>query len=261
MAACGFSQGLEYEQKIERKSVEILDEKKEEIEPEIEVVIMEKYKNNHLEKVKLNSMERAKTDGTRVVNFWGKRVPLFVAKSIFLFFDKNNSGSLSKDEWYDFLESYGMEDYVKQFGALVDVNSSGKITWPKFKNWICRTNYFVHDGSKKAATKFDVLVALCKKFESYDKDNKGYITVEEFTAVNNDWQYPTDKATFFKQVDKDGNNKITFNEYYHFFFHPYMKKFYPEEFDDTERCSNASMCKTIRSEDIRSKDFSWGFSD
>merc|ERR1719233_1508362 len=216
---------------MERKSLELSEEKKDEIEP---VVIM-------IEEVKFKSMQRAKTDGTKIVSLWGKKIPMYVAKSIFKFFDSNNDGSLNKTEWHEFLKSYGMEDYEKEFGALVDADGNGKICWQKFKNWIRRTNYFLNDGSRKSGTRFEVLVALSNKFESYDKNKKGYITIEDFIAVKNEWHYPTDTETFFKLVDKDGNNKITFNEYYHFFFHPYMETYYPNLFDDTQKCSIESL--------------------
>jgi len=261
MAACGTSLEIsENEENADRKSVEVVlnlgnqeteerksldhldlsDEKKVRFEPVVE-----------RKKVRFGPMVEVK-ERTRIVskdvNFWGKRIPMYVAKSIFQFFDKNDSGKLCKDQWHKFLQSYGMEEYTKEFAALVDADGCGEISWPEFKKWICRTNYFVHNGSKKAESKFDVLIALSEKFQSYDKDNNGYITIDEFTAVKDDWSYPTDTETFFRLVDKDGNNKITFNEYYHFFFHPYMKKYYPDVFDDMERCSNVSFGKTLRKE-------------
>merc|ERR1719357_158097 len=192
-------------------------------------------------KIDVNSEVGSKKNKVTEVNFWGKKVPIYVAKSIFNFFDKNNNGTLCRKEWYALLESYGMEDYEKELAALVDADGGGDISWDEFLKWISRTNYFVHDGSSKADSKFAVLMSLGEKFESYDKDNDGFITIEEFTAVTNDWQYPVDKEAFFKLVDKDNNNGITFNEYYHFFFHPYMKSYYPTVFDDTEMFSRRNL--------------------
>jgi len=136
-----------------------------------------------------------------------------------------------------------MEDYEKEFGALVGADVDGKISWPKFKNWISRTNYFVDDGSKTAGRKLEILVAICDHFQSYDKCSKGYITIDEFTAVKNFWRnYANiDTETLFKLVDNDGNKKITFKEYYHFFFHPNMKIYYPDVFDNTKRSSILSL--------------------
>lgn len=221
----------------ERKTDDLLDEKGVRFERVVE-----------LRKVRFEPAVEVKKR-TRIVsadvNFWGKKIPMYVAKSIFQFFDKNSSGKLCEDQWHKFLQSYGMEEYAKEFAALVDADGNGEISWPEFKKWICTTNYFVHNGSKKAESKFDVLIALSEKFKSYDKDNNGYITIDEFTAVKNEWSYPVDTETFFRLVDKDGNNKITFNEYYHFFFHPYMEKYYPTVFDDSKRYSIASTGKTL----------------
>jgi len=180
------------------------------------------------------------------VNLWEKKIPMYVAKSIFQFFDESNSGKLSKDQWYEFLKSYGMEEYTKEFSALVDADGNGEISWAEFKKWICSTNYFAQNDSEKAESKFEVLIALTEKFHSYDKDNNGYITIDEFTAVKDEWSYPVDRETFFRLVDKDGDNKITFNEYYRFFFHPYMKKYYPLLFEDVQSCSTSPGLKTLR---------------
>merc|ERR1719193_1989591 len=187
----------------------------------------------------------AKKEKVPEANFWGKKVPLYVAKSIFNYFDTNKNGTLCKKEWYALLESYGMEEYEKELAALVDADGGGDISWDEFLKWLSKTNYFLDDGSSKSQSKLAVLIALAEKFESYDQDENGFITKEEFMGVKKDWQYPVDNETFFNLVDKDHNNRITFNEYYFFFFHPYMKKFYPTLFGDTERVTERSSKVTV----------------
>jgi len=244
------------EETMDRKSVELQDDEKVEDKPvAIKKVQFEERKVQFEEKkvqfdvpVVVRKKKKRKKVVSKDVNFWGKKMPMYVAKSIFQYFDTNDSGKLGKEQWYNFLESYGMEQYANEFAGLVDADGCGEISWSEFKRWICKTNYFIDDGSEKAMSKFDILIALSEKFQSYDTDNNGYITIDEFKAVKNEWGYPTDAETFFRIVDKDGNNKITFNEYYHFFFHPYMRKYYPNIFGDTDSCSVGSPGKTLRTQ-------------
>jgi len=242
------------EETMERKSVELQDDEKVDVKPvankkvQFETPVLEKKVQFDEPVVVVRKKKGKKKVVSKDINFWGKKMPMYVAKSIFLYFDTNDTGKLCKDQWYNFLESYGMEEYANEFAGLVDADGCGEISWPEFKRWICKTNYFVDDGSQKAVSKFDILVSLSEKFQSYDKDNNGVITIDEFKAVKSEWNYPTDEETFFRIVDKDGNNKITFNEYYDFFFHPYMRKYYPNIFGDTDSCSIGSPGKTLRTQ-------------
>jgi len=180
------------------------------------------------------TVEEKKEDTKVEVDFWGRKVPLYVAKSIFKFFDKDNTGKLNESEWKAFLNNWGLEDYVEEFSGLADADGAGQVSWEEFEKWLITTKYF-NPNAKNAESRFDILVALGDKFKSYDKDDNGFITKDEFSAVRKDWQYPVREDQFFKMVDNDGSNKITFNEYYYFFFHPYMEKYYPNQFGDDEK--------------------------
>jgi len=172
----------------------------------------------------------------RDVHFWGRKIPLMIAKSIFKYFDTDHNWSLDEPEFRKFLENYGMEDHTEEFLMLIDTDGTGTISWSEFQKWISTTNHFVY-GAENADTRFEILVALCEKFESYDLNGEGCISVDEFNAVKNDWRYPVDNVALFNLVDKDKNRKVTFSEYYDFFFHPYMKKYYPTVFDETTMTS------------------------
>jgi len=252
------------EEPMDRKSVDLQDDEKVEIMPaaekkvQFEMPVVEK-KVQFDEPVVVRKKKKKKKVVSNDVNFWGKKMPMYVAKSIFQYFDTNGTGKLGKEQWYNFLESYGMEQYANEFAGLVDADGCGEISWQEFKRWICKTNYFIDDGSQQAVSKFEILIALSEKFQSYDKDKNGFITIDEFKAVKNEWSYPTDAETFFRIVDKDGNNKITFNEYYHFFFHPYMRKYYPNVFGDTDSCSIGSPGKTLRTQMTSCSKSSSGF--
>jgi len=230
MAVCGRGFSIEDEKNEEIRCVE--DEEKEVTRKKLELVLEEK-KEEALSKVKTKKKKRDS------VSFWRRTIPRHVAKSIFMFFDKNKNGRLCKNEWYYLLESYGMEEHAKELAALIDADGGGDICWSEFISWMSRTNYFVFDDSEKSDTRFSVLLALAEKFKSYDTDDDGFITKEEFTAVKKDWHYPVDQNTFFNLVDKDGNNKVTFNEYYNFFFQPYMKSYYPNIFGSIVRISTS----------------------
>jgi len=209
-----------------------LDEQKVKFEHQIKKNQF-KVREEKNQNIAIKNKKRGRTY-SRDANIWGRDVPMATAKSIFDYYDKHNRGKLSRGQWYTFLQKYGMENWSRELGALVGANSHGEVSWPVFKKWICRTNYFV-DGDCPAETKCGVLVALIEKFASYDKGDKGFLTIDDFTALQKDWNYPLKKEDFFRVVDTDNNKKITFNEYYYFFFHPYMKKRYPGFFEDTKR--------------------------
>jgi len=181
------------------------------------------------------NLEEKKEDNKDVdVDFWGKKVSLHVAKSIFEFFDKDNTGELDKKEWTAFLENYGLGDYTEEFSGLADADGCGKVSWKEFEKWLITTKHF-DPSAKNAESRYDILVALADKFKSYDKDDNGFITIEEFSAIRKDWHFPVSDEQFFNMIDKDNSKKITFSEYYHFFFHPYMEKFYPNHFGDEKK--------------------------
>merc|ERR1711937_151309 len=99
---------------------------------------------------------------------------------------------------------YGLIDYEEEFSALVDADGGGCIEWTEFKKWITSDCHF-SPGHKNAETRFEILVALSEKFQSYDTDNSGHIEYKEFAAVKKDWSYPMSQQAFFALVDKDGN--------------------------------------------------------
>jgi len=182
----------------------------------------------------VNVEEKIEDNKNVDVYFWGRKVTLHVAKSIFKFFDKDNSGKLDEKEWAALLESYGLEDYTKELSALADADGCGKVCWEEFEKWLITSKHF-DPGAKNAESRFSILVLIADKFKSYDKDNNGFITKEEFSAIRKDWQYPVSEEQFFKLVDKDSSGKVTFNEYYNFFFHPYMANYYPHYFGDEKK--------------------------
>merc|ERR1719357_299889 len=121
---------------MERKSVYLQLDEKVEIKPEahkkVQFKILVTEKKVQFQEPQVVRKRRMKVV-SKEVNFWGKKIPMYVAKSIFQYFDANDSGTLCQDQWYDFLESYGMETYADEFAELVDSDGSGEISWPQFK--------------------------------------------------------------------------------------------------------------------------------
>lgn len=122
----------------------------------------------------------------------------------FSVFDEDGNGEISVNELEKVMQSLGqnptsteLRDLIKE----VDLDKSGTIDFKEFKALMIS-----RQGDSKSRLKL--------AFEIFDRDNSGYITLDEMRIVTHQFELTDDELdTMIKEVDVDGDGSIGFEEF------------------------------------------------
>ncbi|CAD8143647.1 unnamed protein product [Paramecium octaurelia] len=126
-----------------------------------------------------------------------------VLNQIFRKIDKDNNGTISKDELkIALLQIYSknqVDEKVDKIFDFLDVNQSGSLDFSEFVAATCK----LQDIDDKIRVAFDVL----------DKNKDGYITLDELFRFIGREDCDNDCKEIFNQFDQNGDDKISFVEF------------------------------------------------
>ncbi|CAD8147146.1 unnamed protein product [Paramecium pentaurelia] len=127
-----------------------------------------------------------------------------VLNRIFRKIDKDNNGTISKDELKSALQQIysknQLDDKVDKIFDFLDVNQSGSLDFSEFVAATCKLS----DVEEKIRVAFDVL----------DKNKDGCITLDElFKFIGREDYDRSDCKEIFNQFDQNGDEKISFAEF------------------------------------------------
>merc|ERR1712181_108960 len=108
--------------------------------------------------------------------------------------DKDGNGSLTKEEWFNVLNSSGVpttEEEVQEFFGTMDRDFDQKLTFAEFM------------GEESHIEKL---------FKSMDKNNDGFVTKKEFNDVCQNLSEEQVRLAF-KQFDTSGDNRLNYKEF------------------------------------------------
>jgi len=108
--------------------------------------------------------------------------------------DKDGNGSLTKEEWYNVLNSSGVpttEAEVEDFFKTMDRDFDQKLTFAEFM------------GEESHIEKL---------FKSMDKNNDGFVTKKEFNDVCQNLSKEQVELAF-KQFDTSGDDRLNYKEF------------------------------------------------
>jgi len=108
--------------------------------------------------------------------------------------DKDGNGSLTKEEWFNVLNSSGVpttEEEVQDFFRTMDRDFDQKLTFAEFM------------GEESHIEKL---------FKSMDKNNDGFVTKKEFNDVCQNLSKEQVELAF-KQFDTSGDDRLNYKEF------------------------------------------------
>merc|ERR1719147_534003 len=127
--------------------------------------------------------------------------------------DSNNDGSLSKDELFAGMNSFGKlftQEEISSIFALADVNSDGEICYDEFVS-------MMFPAAASALSKFRrnnrTLKNAKDAFDSYDVDGDGEITHDELVSGMGNEYTANEINAIFAMGDTDQDGKISFLEF------------------------------------------------
>jgi calcium-dependent protein kinase len=124
-------------------------------------------------------------------------------KRMFKVFDKNSKGTISREIFIKQLEMLDenvlSKELISDIFTMIDLDGSGTISYNEFLTSIMdNKKYLTEDRLEKA-------------FRTLDKDDNGYLSVEEIKSV-----FGGDEKTWkkvLKDVDKNGDGEVDYNEF------------------------------------------------
>lgn len=129
-------------------------------------------------------MDKHKKDGAKLREM----------KKLFVDLDKDGSGKITKEEWYEVLNKSGHPtsmDEVTEFFKEKDKDLDGKLSWEEF----C---------GKETKTEI--------AFHLLDRTHDGFITKQDFAQLSSKLS-PEQVDAVFKKFDKSHNGKLDYEEF------------------------------------------------
>lgn len=146
-------------------------------------------------------------------SYFGDDVPIVVLKNLFKKYDIDNNGLLSKFELEKLLkEDLGFSDEkTDAFHLLIDKNGDGTVSFDEFKDWVQSGEKFKFIDIN---SRYFIMMSAINLFAKYDKDNSRCLDRQEFMSLHNDFGGKSENADSALQVlDKDTNGVISFYEF------------------------------------------------
>jgi len=129
-------------------------------------------------------------------------------KQMFKQFDKDNSGTITINELRKGLEKKGAKSTQAELEHMLkemDVDGNGELDYEEFiAATLCASKTQNEDNMERA-------------FAYFDKDNSGFITIDELRKVIDDFGLSgMSDAEFMKEVDANNDGKIEYDEFLRF---------------------------------------------
>ncbi|KAM3137287.1 hypothetical protein pb186bvf_010657 [Paramecium bursaria] len=130
-------------------------------------------------------------------------------KEVFDYYDSENAGMLSPNDLKFLLSQNGFpptKETLYEIFSELDEEELGGITFEYFLKIV--------NPNKVLKEKKDTIRRVYRK---YDKQNKGFITLEDLRQVVKDFQEEIDEdqlAEIFKRTDSNQDGKLTFDDFY-----------------------------------------------
>jgi Ca2+-binding EF-hand superfamily protein len=135
------------------------------------------------------------------------------ADMLFKYYDRDGNRMLDAEETALMLAEYGFNDeQAVLIREMMDGDGDGRLTFEEFWNWLQQKDKLdlIRDDSR-----FHLLKEAGRFFNSADVDGDGTISRSELAvALQSQWgQSAEDAEDMVQQIDRDGNDLISLNEY------------------------------------------------
>ena len=160
-----------------------------------------------------SSYESSQNMTARATTFFDPNAPSVVLRSLFYKYDKDGSGQLSKEELVSlFQDDLGFtKEQSDAYSLLLDKDGNNEVSFEEFSGWLKSGEQFKNINDKSRYARLKKAVDL---FKSYDKDSSGFLDRNEFkTLFQNVGGKPAKLDKALAELDKDGNNRISFQEF------------------------------------------------
>ncbi|XP_002169369.2 uncharacterized protein LOC100201524 [Hydra vulgaris] len=145
--------------------------------------------------------------------YFDSNAPVIVLKSLFSKYDADKSGQLNRDE----LKVFFMEDlgFTKEqcdvYSLLLDKDGNGQVSFDEFVIWLKSGENFSNVSSK---SRFHKLKQAVDMFNEFDVDRSQSLDRAEFKRLFKSLNgNPLKLDAALSELDKDGNNLISFQEF------------------------------------------------
>jgi calmodulin len=131
-------------------------------------------------------------------------------REAFDMFDIDKKGTISVDEIYRVMKNFGNEmtkAEIKEMIADLDQDNSGELDFEEFVTFIKRT---------ETTEDVDEDEEVIKAFKTFDRDNNGYLSLDEFRHILTnlgDRFSDAEVDEIFKEADIDGDHKLEYVEF------------------------------------------------
>ena len=132
-------------------------------------------------------------------------------KEAFDMFDKDHSGTISVDEIAKIMKNFGnpmSKDDIKEMIKDIDTSGDGELDFDEFVTLMQRQEVVEDDDDE-----------VLRAFQSFDKDQNGYITNTEFRYILTKLgERFTDQEvdTLFRECDLDDDGRLNYEEFIEF---------------------------------------------
>ena len=126
-------------------------------------------------------------------------------------FDKDHSGTISIDEIAKIMKNFGnpmSKDDIKEMIKDIDTSGDGELDFDEFVTLMQRQEVVEDDDDE-----------VLRAFQSFDKDQNGYITNTEFRYILTKLgERFTDQEvdTLFRECDLDDDGRLNYEEFIEF---------------------------------------------